>query len=1022
MREVNAKSLSVLISDFRQPPRDCSQVPFWFWNGPLEPQEMRRQLRLMADQGVFAAMPHPRFGMDRRQYLEEPFWKAMAATLDEARKLGMQIWMYDEYNWPSGGAGGRVTDGHPELYPRGLDYVQEHVTGPRAFEMGPPGNMEPSMEVFERYLAAFVRRSTDPNAPWQAWGSIQANGGRVSGTMGEGEWTVLAFYQALGRNPSPLDDGSGSMTDYLTDRSLDRFIGLTHEQYRRRFGHYFGTVIPAVFSDESSTTAPAPFPWTADFADQFRQRRGQDLTAILPHLVDADPPAAALSRMAYWQTVTDLYGGRYLRSYGTWCRQHGLQFTGHVYDENLASYAHAPQLFDLLGSMDYPGFDALGPLCPPQGAKTAISAAHLGSRDEALCEDLGLAGGWNCTLDMIRTGTNQLGWLGVSRFVPHAFFQTVENPRVECPPSFFFQNPYWKYYRHIADLSARLSYFNRLGVHVAPIALYYPAESLWADSTGGKGHGVLPWQHRSEGNSQASQTIRVFNDLIDRLCAARWDLDVVDSRRLAGGQVVAGSRDTGLKIGPETFRLVVVPPLTAVGAGVLTRLDLFMAEGGTVLWLGRLPQWSWPAADPEWTDVLKRWCPDGPPGAPSQIRVGKGRVVFLPPEAGEAVQWLLEHARPEVSVPRALSSLRVNHRRLGNLDLVLVYNDSDQGLDGDVPWPTHGACLWIDLDEGTAWKVEPAEHGYPVILRPRQTAVVAYGQPIPDLPARNPGRPAGKAEELSSGWQIQVLGEALDRNWRCSVGETTVALPVFKMRNRAFQRLEGWTRPDYNDLDWTRVAAVRQQATVVEGGPLLLRAVLPPGTRGIVTPLATTGEYAIWLNGTLLEKRLGPAPVRPSMIPLAAPSSPGDVLAIETTSHMGPAGLSQPLTLRCGPAEVDTLRSWSEWEFGFYAGRVLYRRQVDLGARPGKVWLDLGRVQHTAEVWVNGRLAGPLLWPPYEMDISAWCRPGGNEIVLVVANSIANRFAWDIWGSRGSAKAEPSGILGPVRLWRDGRD
>ena len=39
-----------------------------------------------------------------------------------------------------------------------------------------------------------------------------------------------------------------------------------------------------------------------------------------------------------------------------------------------------------------------------------------------------------------------------------------------------------------------------------------------------------------------------------------------------------------------------------------------------------------------------------------------------------------------------------------------------------------------------------------------------------------------------------------------------------------------------------------------------------------------------------------------------------------------------------------------------------------------------------------------------------------NDLVLVVSNSVANRFAWDIWGTRGDGKAEPSGLLGPVRI------
>src|SRR5512140_3869701 len=63
-----------VLQSLRQPPKSCTQLPFWFWNGNLDPAEFRWQLREMAHKGVYAAMPHPRFGMDRREYLEEPFW------------------------------------------------------------------------------------------------------------------------------------------------------------------------------------------------------------------------------------------------------------------------------------------------------------------------------------------------------------------------------------------------------------------------------------------------------------------------------------------------------------------------------------------------------------------------------------------------------------------------------------------------------------------------------------------------------------------------------------------------------------------------------------------------------------------------------------------------------------------------------------------------------------------------------------------------------------------------------------
>jgi hypothetical protein len=67
-------------------------------------------------------------------------------------------------------------------------------------------------------------------------------------------------------------------------------------------------------------------------------------------------------------------------------------------------------------------------------------------------------------------------------------------------------------------------------------------------------------------------------------------------------------------------------------------------------------------------------------------------------------------------------------------------------------------------------------------------------------------------------------------------------------------------------------------------------------------------------------------------------------------------------------------------------------------------------------VWLNGRLAGTLLWPPYRIELTESLKQGKNDLVLVVSNSIANRFAWDVWGTRGEGKAEPSGLLGPVQL------
>ncbi len=1010
---------SEVLQGLRNPPRSCTQIPFWFWNGPLRPEELGRQLKEMAEKGVYAAMPHPRYGMDRRFYLEEPFWRCVERVIKEAEKLGMRIWLYDEYNWPSGGAGGRVTDGRPELYPRGLDYVRKVVSGPVELTICRPSPSDKRMARFEKIKAAFFRPSPSNGKPFRAWGKISPDGKSVSGKLGEGSWEILVFFQCLGRNPSPLDIGSCSMTDYLSARPARRFLSLTHKQYYRRFGKHFGSLIPGVFTDEASTTSPGPFPWTEGFAEQYRKSWGKPLLPFLPALLEESFSQGPFVRLAYWQTVTDLFKKGFLGTVHKWCKEHSLILTGHVFEEDIRFYAHAPQLMELLRELDLPGFDALGPICPPRNAKTAISVGQLEGKLGALCECLGLAGGWNATLGMLRNGYNTLGVLGVTHFVPHAFFQTVENPRVECPPSFFEQNPYWKYYRKIADLSSRLSFFNRTGVHCAPCAVYYPSESLWADSTGGKGQGCLPWQHTNEGNENASETANVFNALLDQLFWSRWDLDVVDSKLLRESVPEAAGRKVYLRIGPERFRVVVVPPVTAVGKGVLRALDSFLRKGGIVVWLKRLPSFVWPpeAGEPERT--LRKWFPQETPRTGRIYEIGRGKLAYLKaaPEAVKA--FLRETLSPPLEVTAGLSSILLCHRKTEERDLFLLFNPSDKGVSGEIRAQGLGLPVLVDLDDGKAYRAREGKRGFSLYLKPHQCVAALFGEK-PAIASLFPFfrfPPEGEGFKLKGPWEILLAGGELDDRWSPEVeSPVRVELPVFRIKKRSFQAIPHWNEPGFDDGDWKEVPAVRGKALSTEPTSLLFRAILPPGAFALSLPLPVEGEYMVWINGELEEKRIGPPPEGGTLSIEGFVKGTGDLLALETFSHFTSAGLKEPISVLCKPVEIPELRSWKDLGFGYYSGRVRYRKRITIPEEAGRVWLDLGEVQHYAEVWLNGKLAGLCLWAPYLLEVTDFVKPGPNELVVVVSNSIANRFSWDVWGTRGRGKAEPSGLLGPVSL------
>ena len=98
-----------------------------------------------------------------------------------------------------------------------------------------------------------------------------------------------------------------------------------------------------------------------------------------------------------------------------------------------------------------------------------------------------------------------------------------------------------------------------------------------------------------------------------------------------------------------------------------------------------------------------------------------------------------------------------------------------------------------------------------------------------------------------------------------------------------------------------------------------------------------------------------------------------------------------------------------------YSGGAWYRKTVALTEEQaaGRVTIDLGSVAASAEVRVNGKLAGVRVSPPWTADISGIVRSGENRVEVLVYNTLANHYSTVPTMYRGSPV---SGLMGPVRL------
>jgi len=94
-------------------------IPFWSWNTKLEAEETKRQINKMNEVGIGGFFMHARGGLTT-EYMGEEWFDNVSASIEEAKKLGMSAWAYDENGWPSGFGDGMVNG-------LGLDYQQKYL-------------------------------------------------------------------------------------------------------------------------------------------------------------------------------------------------------------------------------------------------------------------------------------------------------------------------------------------------------------------------------------------------------------------------------------------------------------------------------------------------------------------------------------------------------------------------------------------------------------------------------------------------------------------------------------------------------------------------------------------------------------------------------------------------------------------------------------------------------------------------------------------------------------------------------
>lgn len=142
---------------------------------------------------------------------------------------------------------------------------------------------------------------------------------------------------------------------------------------------------------------------------------------------------------------------------------------------------------------------------------------------------------------------------------------------------------------------------------------------------------------------------------------------------------------------------------------------------------------------------------------------------------------------------------------------------------------------------------------------------------------------------------------------------------------------------------------------------------------------------------------------------------PVDVYLLGQT-ELGVSGADffrEPVSMTCKGGRMPAGDWTQQGALKFYSGGVSYKHAFRLDDTKGPVRLDLGSVDATCEVAVNGRHVDVLINAPYVVDITDFVKTGDNEVEVLVYSSLANHYQTIPSPYKGTPHA---GLLGPVTI------
>ena len=987
-----AESFVDLKANFSSPHNTFLPTPLWVWNGTVTKEFIDNSLTDLKEHGFGGVLVHSRYGMTN-DYLSEEWFDLFKYSLEKTKKLGMDIWIYDE-NWcPSGFAGGHVPAGMPESYNQGVSLRENTLT-------------QLDKEDLSDYMAIFASSEN-------GYINITGNAAEYSGKTGN----FLAYKKIHFETDAPLHAGF-SYVDLLIPGVTEYFLKVTIEDgYKPIVGDEFGKAIVGSFTDEPhiSPMTAGDFRWTPDLFERFRERYGYNLEDNLPSIKNNVGDYKQV-RHNYYQLLLQLFVDRWAKPNYEYYEANNLEFAGHYWEhcwpsphfggDNMAmSSWHQRPTIDLL-------FNQMDDELPVQfgdvrNVKEISSVANQMGRRRTLSETYG-ASGWDLTFnDMKRLGDWEYV-LGVNTMTQHLIYQSFLGCRKhDFPQSFSYHAPYWDQYATLNDYFGRLSYALSAGQQTNDIVIIEPTTTAWMyyQSNG---------ESERDDNPVLDKINRSFRELLNGLETKQIEYDLASENIIKDRGSIDGYK---FVIGKRAYKTVILPEYSeSLDEPTVNLLSQFIKNGGEVIIIKQQPSLidgknavygdEWSKATLLSNNVAAISQLQNTDITFKNINPGDGRFYHMRRELKDGQILFFANSSKTATASASLSIKGKETLLMNPMDgSIKSYPCTQQ--EGEVSfdislYPSESMLLFIS---------DRKQKGYELALPKKYSETISPENDDMKIELSGPNVLAIDYLTLS------FDGKTLENQYATTVTESLFKARGLKIESPWFNAVHyKQTFADLNKPYEKQPGFKAQYKFVIEGdfdysgikGVLEQSYPAAISINGIEV-LPIPGEYYIDRDfkvfniGQHLKKGENIFTIDAPRMSIMAEIEPAFIIGDFTVQPATKGFTINP------PAELN-IGCWKNQGYPFYSEAVLYSATYNISDTKDYYAIELYEWSGTvAEVSVNGKVAGIIGWAPYTLDVSEYIKEGTNNITVKVIGSLHNVI--------GPFHVAPKGIATPWS-WR----